>query len=117
MPKDVQIGADVEPWLRDGIRTYASGMHLSESAVITLLVARELRVKRLGSLPLSNSAKRTTPRCRLTARQDAPSLREELEAHVKALGVRRSMAVAMLAEAELHEQWLSKALGLNEESS
>jgi hypothetical protein len=108
--KSVQIGADVEPALRDRILTYAESMHLSEGALITLLIARELRLKRLSKLTLSTAAKKTIPRSRLTGRQSTPSMRGEFEAHVLSLGIRRPVAIASLAEAELQEKWLWKSL-------
>jgi hypothetical protein len=115
--KNVQIGADVHPELRDQILAYAESLHLSEGALVTLLIARELRLKRLESLPCSKPSQKTTPRSRLTGRQSTPALRSDFEAHVASLEIARPIAIATLAEAELREKWLQKALESKWESS
>ena len=118
MAKNIQIGADVSDDLRNRVLRYAEALHLSESGLVNLLIARELELKRLANLKLFRAAKRPAsgPRPRLTGRQNEPSLRINFEHHVKALGIDRADAVVTLAEAELHERWLPKALGLRTES-
>jgi hypothetical protein len=117
MPKDIQIGADVARRLRDRVRRYAQKLQLPESALITLLVARELRLKRLRKLPPSTAVKRMTRRSRLTGRQSSPELRDRFRAHVGKLQIDLAVAVATLAEQELREKWLRKSLAVTMESN
>src|SRR4051794_19708893 len=110
MAKDIQIGADVTDDLHDRVLSYAEELHLAESGLVNLLVARELRLKRLGRLQRFKAAKRSASRFRLTGRQNAPLLKQSFEAHVAALGIDRADALVSLAEAEIRERWLWKSL-------
>lgn len=114
--KSVQIGADVEPELRDQFVEYAESMHISESALVTLVIAREIRLKRLAALPLVAAAKKTSPRTRLTGRQSTPSMREEFEVHLRSLEISRPAAITTLARTELQERWLWRSLEARGES-
>jgi hypothetical protein len=117
MAKDIQIGADVTGDLRDRVLAYAEELHLAESGLVNLLVARELRLKRLGGLQRCKAVKRSASRFRLTGRQNTPSLREDFQAHVAALGIDRADALVSLVEAEIRERWLWKSLDFDVESN
>ena len=117
MGKTVQIGADVQRMLRNRVRRYAEQLQIPESALITLLVSRELRLKRLKKLPLSTAVKRLVPRSRLTGRQSSPDLKKRFRAHVEKLQIDPAVAVATIAEQELREKWLHKSLGIAMESN
>jgi len=117
MAKSIQIGADVEPRLRKRVRSYAERLQIPESALITLLVARELRLKRLRKLPHSSAVRRLPRRSRLTGRQNSPELKERFRKHVERLDIDPAVALATLAEEELREKWLRKSLDLRLESN
>ena len=117
MTKNIQIGADVSDDLRNRLLDYSRDLHLSESALINLLIARELKLRRLSKLPPYQAVKRTVSRTRLTGRQSKPNLKAEFEAHVNRLAIDRADAIVSLAEAELRERWLQKALGWMVESN
>jgi hypothetical protein len=106
MPKHVQIGADVTKDLRDRVAQYASSLGISESALLHLLVRRELRLNQIDKLQLSASVKNSAPRIRITAHRADPELRTQFLDHVRSHRIEPGVAIASIAEAEMREKWL-----------
>ena len=117
MSKTIQIAADVKVKLRKRVQSYAEGLQIPESALITLLVARELRLRRLSKLSPSTAVKRLSPRSRLTGRQNTPALKQRFHKHLERLKIDPAVGLATLAEEELREKWLRKSLYLRLESN
>jgi hypothetical protein len=107
MPKNVQIGADVTEDLRDRFAAYAGSLGISESALLHLLVRRELRLKQLGRLELCAAVKKASPRFRITAHNASDELRTQFHDHLRSMEIDLGVAIASIAEAELREKWLT----------
>ena len=106
MPKTVQIGADVAEDLRDRVFDYAASLGISESALLHLLVRRELRLKRLDKLDLTTAVKKANPRFRVTAHKVSDELRARFHDHVRSMGIDPGVAIASIVGVELRERWL-----------
>ena len=106
MPREVQIGADVTEDLRDQVANYAVSLGISESALLHLLLRRELRLKLLGQMRLSEPVKKANPRVRITAHRASVEFRAQFHNHVRSKGIDPGVAIASIAEAELREKWL-----------
>lgn len=104
-----QLGADVTPELKKSFKAYSRSLGVSESAVLHLLLRRELRKSRLPDLEKVRPAKRGGSRFRLTARPRATDVEAAFLAHIQRLGLDPATAIATLAQAEVDEEWLASS--------
>lgn len=91
--------------------SYAQSLGLDESALATLLLVRELQLKRLANtsekrLDAAGKVKR------VSARPRNPAVESAFAAHAKSVGLRPGRAASILYLAELSERWLERALCL-----
>jgi hypothetical protein len=100
------INAYVHPDMRVRFEAYRREIGLtSDSALLTLLILREIRLKRLCSLTVGQQPRGVT----VSAYMDAAHA-GEFEAHIKELGRSASESAGALVEQELSERWLESAL-------
>lgn len=92
---------------REQFSMYAAQFGLDVTALGNLLLARELRVGRLGSLHSRACEERRGEK--ITAHMSAGK-RGEFAALAKQLGLSVSEAGALLVRAELSERWLEKTV-------
>lgn len=113
-----QIGGDMLRGEHEDFCRYADGFHLKDSALANLLIARELKCKRLARLKLryfKEVPKRGS--ARITAHQTSKGVKEAFTAHALANGLKMGPAAATIFRAELAERWLEKSIGKEDEES
>jgi hypothetical protein len=114
----VQIGGYLTADEHLQFRQYAAQFHLKDSSLANLLLARELRLRRLPRLvqaylpgaPLKQ-------RSRITAHQSDGRMKEAFEALAHEAGISPDQAAAVLYRAELTERWLAKSIDYDLEES
>lgn len=90
---------------------YAATFFMAVAPLATLLVAREMQLKRLSDLrPSYLIDLRGLPQKKVVAHQSGSALKYAFKDHVRALGLRPGQAAATLFRAELSERWLSTAV-------
>ena len=89
---------------------YAESFHLNSAPIATLIIARELQLKRLTSLIEEYSEGRSNgERKKIVAHQTTDALKKAFKDHVDKCGLKPSSGAAILFRAELRERWLSTA--------
>ena len=105
--------AYVSPKTGNDFERYAGACGLtSQSELLKLLIARELKLRRLPHSRDLRAGSRQAPlpgRKKITAHLQ-PGLDDPFSRHIGQLGLSTSCAAAMLVEAELSEQWLASAI-------
>jgi antitoxin component of RelBE/YafQ-DinJ toxin-antitoxin module len=109
-----QITTRLSPEIRDRFERYAAKLGLDASELARLLILREIRVGRLRrdkSRPSRRRAahKRGSER-KLTAHFHLADNVDEFARYAHARGFSRAAAARLIAEQELHERWLARAL-------
>jgi hypothetical protein len=107
----VQIGGYLTPEEHAEFKRYAAQFHLKDSSLANLLLARELRLRRLARLkqsflPSSPLKKRS----RVTAHQSDPGVKTAFEALARDAAISPGQAAAVLFRAELTERWLASSI-------
>ena len=114
----VQIGGYLTPEEHAEFKGYAAEFHLKESSLANLLIARELRQRRLAEL--AKTFRTNAPlkkRCRVTAHQAEPNTKFEFEALARNAGMSPDQAASIIFRAELTERWVANSVrGANVES-
>lgn len=108
-----QIGADLTSDEHRDFCAYADRLLLKDSALANLLIARELRLKRLPTLRdryIRNVPKE--PRCRVTAHQTSARANSAFRTHAEACDLGLGAAAAIIFRAELDEAWLWHCMDL-----
>lgn len=107
----VQIGGYLTPEEHAEFRRYAMGLHLKDSSLANLLLARELRLRRMAVLKqLFPPPAPLKERSRITAHQSDPAIKQAFEALARGAGISADQAAAILFRAELAERWLATAI-------
>src|ERR1051326_619783 len=109
-----QITPRLSPEIRDRFKRYARKLGLDASELARLLILREMRVRRLRrERPPSHrrraAYKRGTDR-KLTAHFHLAESVIEFARYAHAAGLSRAAAARLIAEQELREKWLARAL-------
>ena len=103
-----QILGYVTPDDRDRFEAYAVAYGLHVTALANLLIARELRTRRLTKLQQAFDAPRPLPsRSKIVAHTPDVATKKAFTAWAHAVGMKPSRAAAILFRAELEEQWLA----------
>jgi len=112
-----QITARLSPGIRDRFDDYATKVGLDASELARLLILREIHVGRLSRFAKSHPGRAGTPpkgkkERKLTAHFHQRLRRQvaQFSKRVRAARLSREAAVRILAEQELVEKWLAKAL-------
>lgn len=108
MDQDRRVGAYLLPSEKKDFYKYARQFHIRPATLMSLLIVRELRRKRLKRLSAKFGGMESG-RARVTAQQDL-SLKDSFDAHANRLGFRPDPAATILLRAELSECWLKAAL-------
>lgn len=91
---------------------YAEHLGLHMSTVATLLLARELRIKRLSRLAERNLAVKGTPLDgKIIAYLNSEDVKTSFGAHAACADMRPGPAAALIFRAELAERWLERVIG------
>jgi hypothetical protein len=114
----VQIGGYLSAEEHAEFKRYAAQFHLKESSLANLLIARELRLRRLTRLAQAfTQGSPLKKRARITAHQADGRVKEAFEALAHDAGVSPDQAAAVLYRAELTERWLAKSIDYDVEES
>lgn len=106
-----RIGGYLNPEEHREFGDYSSSLCVTGSALVALLIARELRVKRLKDLvDQFRAGARVGIRKRISSPVLPNSLRDTFEDHAKTVGLSLDQAASILFRAELAERWLDRAL-------
>jgi antitoxin component of RelBE/YafQ-DinJ toxin-antitoxin module len=109
-----QITARLSPKIRDRFDRYAAKVGLDASELARLLILREMRVRRLLPVTKSRPSRRVAPKTggerKLTAHFHLADNVDEFARYASAEGFNRAAAARLIAEQELREKWLAKAL-------
>ena len=106
-----QIGGYLNAIEHAEFKSYASEFHISESGLANLLIARELRCKRLRKLRIADACSSLAgSRERVTAHQRDNSAKVAFEARASEEGLRPDQAASIIFRAELREQWLAQSI-------
>lgn len=108
---DTQIGCYLSPEEAEQLDEYARGLELSRPKLCILLVGRELRCNRLGTLrdnAYSTIGKSTG--VRVTTRPIHAHVKTAFTEHVGSVGLGSDEAAAIVFRAELDERWLEWAM-------
>ena len=106
-----QIGGYVSKAERGQFKKYAADLQISESAVATLLILRELQLRRLSQLKESYSlGAPANDRARITAHQSNDGLKAAFEARSGEEDMLPDQAASLVFRAELTERWLRHAI-------
>jgi hypothetical protein len=113
-----QVGCYLTDQEANDLTNYAQSLELARPSVCILLVQRELRNRRLGSLMRDHCpGRREGPLKRVTARIDNPALKAAFTEHVQRCGIGSDEGAAILFRVELEERWLMRTLGWQENRS
>jgi hypothetical protein len=110
-----QITARLSPNIRDRFDRYAAKVGLDASELARLLILREMRVRRLlRRAEFHSPSRRAGPKSsggrKLTAHFHLADNVDEFTKYAQASGFSRAAAAKLIAEEELHEKWLARAL-------
>jgi hypothetical protein len=105
-----QISAYVAPLERDAFERYAGRLGISMSALLNLLVRRELRLHRLPDLRDEHLRPKAPQARKVIAHLDDSSLNESFAMHASRSGLVVAAAAAILIRVELVESWLEEAM-------
>ena len=110
-----QITTRLSPAIRDRFERYAAKLGLDASELARLLILREIRVRRLLRRAKSPSrsrhaASRSAGDRKLTAHFHLLDNVDEFARYAHTRGFSRSAAAKLIAENELRERWLARAL-------
>lgn len=104
-----QILGYVTPEDRDRFEAYALAHGLDVTALANLLIARELRARRLTELQVTFDAPRPlASRSKIVAHTPDAKTKEAFTARAHEAGMKPSRAAAILFRAELDERWLER---------
>lgn len=107
----VQIGGYLTPEEHAEFRRYAAEFHLKDSSLANLLLARELRLRRLARLKQAHlPSSPLKKRSRVTAHQSDPGVKETFDALAREAGISPDQAAAVLFRTELAERWLATSI-------
>lgn len=116
MPRSVnesatQVTGRLTPDERKQFGGYAEALGLDAGTVATLLMTRELRIRRLDDLRSDARFRPSgiTPRT-ITSHRFRKSEKQRFLDHIGLLGLSASKALGLLCRVELFEAWLEKAL-------
>ncbi|MFN4175544.1 hypothetical protein [Phenylobacterium sp.] len=110
-----QILGYVTPAERDAFRAYAQGMGLDATALANLLIARELRAKRLATqAPASTAAGAMAERVKIVAHVPTEAIKAAFAAYAAQTGMKPSRLAALLFRMELEERWLERHVLVNQ---
>lgn len=114
MGQIVQITGRVTDQEHAGFSDYCQEVGLRPGVLATLLIHRELRLKRLAGLkeqtiyrPVAGASET------ITSHGLVANDKGKFTQHVKALEISSSKALGILCRAELAEQWLERALRID----
>lgn len=110
MPKDYQIGGWLRSSEKDALYEYLKQFGIRPTAAASLLIARELRCKRLPKLKERYGDPAGANRKRLTAHQPNGRLKQAFKEHVALLGMDPDPAASIVFRAELNERWLQRSV-------
>ena len=96
---------DAEAFLR-----YSNSLGIDKSSLANLLVVRELRLNRLGSLSRFRHSQPSASCIKVTAHLTDPAIKDEFTASATRHELRPGAAAAMIFLAELEERWLERSL-------
>jgi hypothetical protein len=96
---------------RAAFQSYAGSMSLDASGLASLLLVRELRAKRLSTLPAHRPP--VPDRMKVTAHLANADIKSAFAAHARERGQTPCSAAAQLFRAELRERWLEQILDSN----
>lgn len=108
MEQDHRVGAYLLPDEKKDFDRYAKQFHIRPATLVSLLVVRELRRKRLRKLS-STFSSMEAGRARVTGQRDLP-LKKAFEKHADKAGLKPDPAATILLRAELSERWLKAAM-------
>lgn len=94
-------------------RTYAKQHELPAAALGRLLLIRELKLQRLGSLLLNPIPQQGKGRRKVTVHLTNRDLKRAFAERARNIGLTPTAAAAVILRAELSEKWLSTAIGLD----
>lgn len=108
--KKIQIGA----WLTSQeiryLSKYAVERHIDNDALGSLLLVRELNLKRLHKLKIKYSRTvSSADRKRFTVHSKNTDFKEKILSHFFAHNMNANMAFGLILRAELDERWLEEA--------
>lgn len=106
----VQIGGYLSADEHAAFKQYARQFHLKESSLANLLIARELRLRRLDDLKQRFPGGPVRKRSRVTAHQPDAQVKQAFEALARDAGLSPDQAASVVFRAELSEQWLAKSI-------
>lgn len=108
-----QIASYVAPGERAAFESYATSLGLTMSALLNLLVRRELNLDRLATLEPTYLRDLPVAECqKVIAHLDTPTLNEQFAKHAARYSLAVASASAILIRAELEESWLGTAISL-----
>lgn len=110
MPKDYQIGGWLRASDKDALYDYLKQFGIRPTAAATLLIARELRCKRLPKLKDQYRNPAGANRKRLTAHQPNGALKQAFKDHAASFGMDPDPAASIVFRAELDERWLQRSV-------
>jgi hypothetical protein len=106
-----QIASYVAPGERAAFEAYATDLGLTMSALLNLLVRRELNLDRMAALEPAYLRELPVAECqKVIAHLDTPNLNEQFAKHAARYSLAVASASAILIRAELEESWLGAAL-------
>ncbi|MEO1969123.1 MAG: hypothetical protein ABGW87_10475 [Sphingomonadaceae bacterium] len=112
---------EIGGWLSkaDGERFQALALEvgLDESALATILVVRELKVRFLASGCFELTRSKPVKEKRITARPKRAELKVQFREYSKALGSSMDATAAALFRKEIAENWLGNIIGAHREST
>lgn len=109
-----QVLGYVTPEERDAFEAYANDHGLDVTALANLLIARELRAKRLEQLLLKiGFGPALTVRTKIVAHTPTDATKAAFATRAAQAGVKPSRAAAILFRAELEERWLERHVLIN----
>jgi hypothetical protein len=110
-----QVLGYVTPEERDAFEAYANEHGLDVSALANLLIARELRAKRLALLtPRFDRTEPLPDRLKIVAHTPTQATKLAFAARAAEAGVKPTRAAAILFRAELEERWLERHVFVNQ---
>ncbi len=112
----LQITAYISSSERTSFEAYAAGCGLDTAGLLGLLLARELRLKRLPELVSRQSPEKVELDRKVTLHRCNEALKESIRSHATCAGTSVSKACAAIVRAELAERWLSVAMETRFES-
>jgi hypothetical protein len=110
-----QVLGYVTPAERDAFEAYAHDHGLDVTALANLLIARELKAKRLEKLLLSSGpGEALSVRAKIVAHTPSDATKAVFAIRAAQAGVKPSRAAAILFRTELEERWLERHVLVNQ---